>query len=152
MIEREFKYLAAFRGDAPSGVKVIQQYPADGVRIRKVIGEETRYFLTVKMNRQTHAGQPLTCVEIEKPLTEEEFNQAWREDAPTIEKTRYSHQGRYHWDIDDFGDFIMAECEVPDGVSTGEAVRDCPPYLLLYSDVTDDVRYTNFNIARERCY
>lgn len=149
VIEREFKFLARLDDCPLTPRHITQQYLGNGIRIRKIHeGETTSHYLTVKIPLAVPDVQ--ANVEFECQIDEREFNMVWKDDHPTISKTRYSTDGKYHWDIDDFGDFIMAECEVPEGATVGEAIRDCPPFLTLYNDVSRDPQYSNYNLARKR--
>ena len=114
-------------------------------RIRRVQDEEgARYYRTIKL------GSGIQRIEIEDATSEEIFEPLWRLTKDCrVRKRRYLVvDGDFVWEIDEFldRDLVLAEVELPTP-STRPAL---PGWLAEYvvREVTDDNRYTNFELAK----
>ena len=115
-----------------SGVRRLemrQGYLGEGVRIRAihdVAANAVGFVLSVKRKA---AGE---VVEVEAPMSEEDFRRLWPTCPVVQRKTRYAfEEGGAHWDVDYFRGrkreayFVKAEAEVAPGV------RSAPPAPAL---------------------
>lgn len=102
----------------------------------------------------THAikrGEGLVREEIQRDITETEFNDAWpRTVERRLHKTRHSVvEGELTWEIDkhDEVDLVLAEVEL----DHPEQDSPIPSWLqpLVVREVTDDAAYRNYEIALE---
>lgn len=144
-IEKKF-LLSGLPAGITKGVKIQQGYlsVADPeVRVRAK-GEE--FFLTKK------SGKGFVREEEEHKISKEAFEILWSlTENARIEKTRYEIVGGdgLTWEIDEFQSrltgLFTAEVELPDE----SIVPEIPPAIagVIKSDVTDDVKYKNKNLA-----
>lgn len=140
-IENELKYVLRMDSERfleGSGHSLLVQgyLPGNG-RIRRDYRSETCWF-----NYKLPADGVL--IEIEKEITEREFDQLWPHVRLRLAKRRYSFEdGDVHWDVDYFlhwGNcyFAMAEAEMPEGMSE-------PPRILPILE-----SLVEFSVPRER--
>lgn len=146
--EIERKYLLARMPRLPAGARVlrIDQGWIPGARLKERLrrtreAERTTYYRTVKL------GSGLKRLEIEEETTAQVFRALWRlTRGKRIRKVRYVVDER--WEIDRFlgFDLVLAEIEL---VTEEEPVQ-VPQWLasVLVREVTGDIRYTNFSLAR----
>lgn len=114
-------------------------------RIRRVRDEEgTTYFRTVKL------GSGVERIEIEETSSPELFDRLWALTKDRrIRKRRYLvPDGEHVWEIDEFldRDLVLAEVELERASIRPEIPEWLAPYVVR--EVTDDPRYTNFELAR----
>lgn len=147
MIEIERRFLVdELPGDLPEPVRVEQAYVTTvpvSVRVRRMGG---RHILTIK------SGSGLRRTEIERDLTEPEFDALWNEATELrIEKRRH------HIPLDDG---CTAELDLFDGWLAGRrlvevefaSVDDAEafePPAWFGREVTTDPRFTNSSLARD---
>ena len=116
-------------------------------RIRRTVAPDgtVRRFHTIKK------GEGLVRTEIERELTEAEFNASWDQTAGRrISKVRHKVDvGDLTWEIDVFDDLdlLMAEVELP----TADTAVDLPAWLTehVVRELTEDARYRNFALATQ---
>ena len=146
MIEIERRFLVEhLPHDLPSPIRIEQAYLVTepvSVRVRRKDGAR---ILTIK------AGSGLTRTEIERELTDEEFDSLWRQQTELrIEKRRHELDlgGGHTAELDLFdGDLAgrrIVEVEFAD--EDAAAAFDPPDWFGV--EVTDDGRYTNAALAR----
>ena len=146
MIERERRFLVeSLPKPLPEPNQIEQAYLSTGpasVRVRRI---DDKHILTVK------TGSGRNRHEIERDLTQEEFEAIW--DAATelrISKRRHRV---------DLGDGLTAELDLYDGSLDGhqlvevefdddDAADDFEPPEWFGREVTEDNRYTNSSLAR----
>lgn len=103
----------------------------------------------VVCNHTMKSGRGLVRKEIERPISDEQFNRHWpRTENRRLIKTRYQvAEGEFIWEIDVFDgiDLALAEVELP----TPDAHVEIPNWLQPYivREVTDDPAYSNSAIA-----
>ncbi|HMN96480.1 MAG TPA: hypothetical protein PKC43_08860 [Phycisphaerales bacterium] len=94
-------------------------------------------------------GSGLVRTEIERPLSEAEFQRLWPATAGRrLSKTRFAvADGALTWEIDRFDDLdlVLAEVELP----SADFAVTLPPWLAphVVRDVTEEPAYRNFEIA-----
>jgi adenylate cyclase len=140
--------------ELPIGVtnktKIRQGYLSVGDPEVRVRAKGERFFLTRK------TGSGLTREEEEYEIAKEAFEILWSlTENARIEKTRYEIVGAdgLLWEIDEFQigsskKMFLAEVELPEESS----VFEIPPAIAekIESDVTDDEKYKNKNLAIKR--
>lgn len=146
MVEIERRFLVQrVPDDLPTPIRIEQAYLVTepvSVRVRR---KDRARILTIK------AGSGLCRTEIERELTDEEFDALWQQPTELrIEKRRHELDlGRCHTaELDLFdGDLagrMIVEVEFPDE-DTAAAFE---PPAWFGTEVTDDGRYTNAALAR----
>ena len=146
MIERERRYLVdSLPEPLPEPSRIEQAYVSTGpasVRVRRI---DDRHVLTIK------TGSGRNRDEIERDLTEEEFDAIWAAaDQLRIEKRRHRI---------DLGQGLTAELDLYDGELDGRrlvevefdddaAADDFEPPAWFGREVTEDNRYSNSSLAR----
>jgi len=142
-IERRF-LVSGTEWRRPSGASIAQGYlassPMTSVRVRLL---DDRGFLTIKGNS---AGTTRTEFEYEIPVAEARELLELCEHA-LIRKVRYLVEfAGTRWEVDEFQDenagLVIAEVEL----ESEDQLFARPPWLGL--EVTHDVRYFNFSLAR----
>lgn len=136
-------------------VDIDQGYLGKGGRVRKrdwyskdgEMVDLTEWIFTYKHDLSSQPG----CLEIETPITEDDYLLAWDESTHKITKTRYlipcvHDQGV--WEVDFFKDqrglyFAMAEFEVPANSGPPEKIHPLLEKFLLYPVPNDDKRFKN---------
>lgn len=145
-VERERKFLIDQRPDLPAeGDSIIQGYLAiDGeveVRVRR---RNDSYVMTLK------AGGEPSRVEVEHPITAEQFDLLWPHTAGRrISKIRYEiPDGEATIEVDVFGagfdDLILAEVEF----DSEDSMAGYRPPNWFGPEVTDDPAFSNARLAR----
>ncbi|MDF3129042.1 CYTH domain-containing protein [Kiritimatiellaeota bacterium B1221] len=120
-----------------------QGYLTTGETEVRLRDEPSRYLLTVKQ------GSGLVRMEEEVELSEDQFMQLWPlTEGQRIEKKRYRiPEGDYVVELDvyekELASLVVAEVEFP----SEQESRDFPLPAYLGSEVTDDARYKNKNLA-----
>ncbi len=110
------------------------------VRIRQTINDGMHsYRLTVKQNV---AGQ---VVEIETPISEDDFRKLWTTGINKITKTRYIYQG---WEIDFFKNeginyLAIAEIELTPWQKEPESIPKLIQNYLIFAVPIEDNRFSN---------
>jgi len=142
------------RNPAASGALLRQAYlDSSGVRIREIVApDETRAVFTFK---RTVEGN---VVEIETPISPDDFQRLWTLRRETLVKHRYHLvDGDCGWDIDFFKDgetaesptyFAMAEVEMPESWDTAPPA---PPWLasyIVHAVANGDERYTSKRLSQ----
>ncbi|TDT14454.1 CYTH domain-containing protein [Ilumatobacter fluminis] len=146
MIEIERRFLVErVPDDLPTPVRIEQAYLVTepvSVRVRR---KNSARILTIK------AGSGLARTEIERELTDEEFDALWQQPTELrIEKRRHEldlgngHTAELDLFDGDLAGRVIVEVEFPD---TDAAARFDPPDWFG-TEVTDDSRYTNAALAR----
>ena len=146
MIEIERRFLVErVPDDLPTPVRIEQAYLVTepvSVRVRRT---DRARFLTIK------AGSGLSRTEIERELTDEEFDALWQQPTELrIEKRRHElalgngHTAELDLFDGDLAGRVIVEVEFSD---TDAAARFDPPDWFG-TEVTDDGRYTNAALAR----
>ena len=148
--EIERKYLLRGMPRLPDGVRVlrIDQGWIPGRRLKERLrrtreGDRITYHRTVKL------GSGLKRLEIEEETTAAVFRALWRLTlGKRIRKLRYVVQDGGTWEIDRFIGLQLVLAEIELG-SEEEAVY-IPDWLAAVVDreVTGDIRYTNYSLAR----
>ena len=146
MIEIERRFLVdEIPGDLPEPVAVEQSYLATmpvSVRVRRL---GTRRILTIK------AGRGLERMEIERDLTDPEFDALWNVPSELrIAKRRHFVDlgGGHTAELDLFdGDLTGRRLVEVEFATTADAGAFTPP-AWFGPEVTDDPRYTNSSLAR----
>lgn len=148
-IEKKF-LLRELPFGATNKTKIRQGYLSVGDPEVRVRAKGERFFLT----RKTGAG--LAREEEEYEIAKEAFEILWSlTENARIEKTRYEILGAdgLLWEIDEFQigsskKMFLAEVELPEESS----VFEIPPAIAekIESDVTDDEKYKNKNLAIKR--
>lgn len=146
-IERKFLLRCdSWRSEVSSRELMRQGYLSAGSRcsIRARIADEQAW-LNLKSKRSG-----MTRLEFEYPIPREDADAILAElcDGPLVEKYRHRIvMGAFTWEIDEFlGDnagLVVAEIELP----SEDAQFDHPAWLG--AEVTEDVRYYNFNLAHK---
>lgn len=135
MIENELKYV--LRIESQDAVQktcglptlIRQGYLPGKARIRsKVSGLKPRFYFTYKLPVQNVTGEDVVF-EIEKDITQHEFDTLWPHTDRRLVKQRYGFKdGDVQWDIDYFiveGTnvyFAMAEAEMPEAMSAPPSI------------------------------
>lgn len=129
------------------GTRIRQGYLSVGDPEVRVRAKGEKFFLTGK------SGAGFVREEREYEISTEVFELLWSLTANArIEKTRYEITGAdgLVWEIDEFHSasiekIFLAEVELPDEATAPEI----PPAIaaVIQSDVTDDQRYRNKNLA-----
>jgi len=170
-VEREFKYILRSPDKLykalhkESGVRAIaeinQGYLSRGGRVRSrkwwlKNGEvfynspavaKVEYIFTYKHDLSAQPG----CLEIETPISEDDFNLAWNEADHKITKTRFLLECQYNtgvWEIDFFKDtngiyLALAEFEVPADSGPPDRLHPLVQKHLIYSVPEGDGRFKN---------
>ena len=146
MIERERRFLVeSLPEPLPEPNRIEQAYVSTGpasVRVRRI---DDKHILTVK------TGSGRNRQEIERDLTQEEFEAIW-EAATELRIAKRRHRI-------DLGDGLTAELDLYGGSLEGhrlvevefdddDAADDFEPPDWFGREVTDDNRYTNSSLAR----
>ncbi len=93
----------------------------------------------------------LTCIEDEKEVTEQEYNKLLETEDKTrqpIIKTRYKLPFDSHIFEIDVYPFWQDKAIMEVELSTEDEEVQLPPSIAVIKEVTDDVRYKNFMLAR----
>lgn len=108
------------------------------VRVRQY-GEQ--YILTIKIS----TNSLMSCVEIEKDLTKQEYDELAKHSLASISKIRYNLGWLYNgWEVDVFANnLVIAEIEL----DSEDQHIDIPAWTS--HEVTHDKKYKNVNMARE---
>jgi len=169
-IEREFKYLlrspeelwARLTPVTTSGLIVgraliTQAYLGRGGRIRKrqwsvyrgevLESPKIENIFTYKYDLTSQPG----CLEMEMPMSEDDFQLAWSEADHRLEKTRFMlpcNNSAGVWEVDFFHDaegiyLAMAEFEVPALAGPPDRLHPLVREYLTYSVPEDDGRFKN---------
>ena len=150
MIEIERRFLVErLPRDLPTPTRIEQAYLVTeplSVRVRRRTGDDVdARILTIK------AGSGLARTEIERELTDEEFDALWNQPTELrIEKRRHElGLGGGHTAELDLFDGVLAgrsivEVEFPDE----DTAASFDPPDWFGTEVTDDARYTNAALAR----
>lgn len=157
--ENERKYVLSFNLAAQdleeAGWKKIpirQAYLPDGPRVRQY-GDQ--YVFTYKRwiaakNRDT---------EVETALSEEDFNDLWKECKEVVSKTRYiapDMPDGYEWAVDFLQDkkdktyFIMAEVEMPEHIEKPEKTPSLVAANIMFEVPKGDFNYSNKKLSNKR--
>jgi CYTH domain-containing protein len=111
------------------------------VRVRSIQNEDAfSYRMTVKRDV---GGQ---CVEVECPISEDDFTKLWPTAHNRVIKTRYLYQG---WDIDFFkrptghNYLAIAEIEMLPWQKAPEVIPDLLSNYILYTVPLNDGRFSN---------
>jgi CYTH domain-containing protein len=147
-IERRF-LVGRVPDDLPTPIRIEQAYLVTepvSVRVRRRSGHDLEArILTIK------AGSGLARTEIERELTDEEFDALWHQPTELrIEKRRHEidlgngHTAELDLFDGELAGRVLVEVEFPD---TDAAARFDPPDWFG-TEVTDDGRYTNAALAR----
>ena len=151
-VENERKYVLApdFSSDRLTGwarFDILQAYLDDGPRIRKFGAD---YLFTYK-KWAPHAQE---LVEIETPISREDFELLWPMRVEAVQKTRYildTDDGEWVVDFLRDGDgevyFVLAEVELSRGQALPKAIPDAIHGHILYAVAADDNRFTNKKLA-----
>ena len=104
---------------------------------------------TVRYTHTIKRGAGLVRSEVERVISEEEFERHWpRTAGRRLKKTRYRVPvGELVWEIDTFDELnlVLAEVELP----SPDAAAAVPEWLAprVLREVTDDPAYRNYEIA-----
>lgn len=134
-------YLDAASGEASAGVEAFMEG-----RLRRW----TRPDGSVACFHTVKRGRGIVREEIERTITEAEFEAAWpRTGERRIEKTRYRvREGDLVWEIDRFDrlPLVLAEVELP----AADHPLETPPWLdgWIVREISEDPRYRNAELAR----
>jgi CYTH domain-containing protein len=151
-VENERKYVLSPGFDAGrlkgwQEVEIRQAYLDDGPRIRQIGAD----FIFTYKKWAPHAGE---LVEIETPISREDFELLWPLRVQSVQKTRHIKVvGDEEWVVDflrdDAGDvfFVLAEVELPRFQAEPRAVVDEIADFVLYAVAADDNRFTNKKLA-----
>jgi adenylate cyclase len=146
VIERERRYLVDSLPDPlPEPNQIAQAYVSTGPASVRVRRSDDKHFLTIK----TGSGRNRT--EIERDLTQEEFEAIWAA-ATELRISKRRHRI-------DIGGGLTAELDLYDGSLQGRRLvevefdddagaDDFQPPDWFGREVTDDNRYTNSSLAR----
>jgi CYTH domain-containing protein len=122
----------------------IRQGYLDHKRLRRRSGDsKVEYFLTVKK------GRGMIRKEEEREITRREFYQYWKEtEGRRLKKRRYLiKSGRHTIELDIFGGALKGLVLVEVEFKTATAARHFIPPIWFGAEVTDDLDYTNRNLA-----
>ncbi len=147
-IENERKYVISedseksIASQAEKFIKIEQKYLAieKGFSVRVRSSNNDSYCLTVKKNC---AGQ---CVEIETPISEDDFKRLWSTGSNKVSKIRYIYQG---WEIDFFKTpigknyFAVAEIELFSWQKTPNFIPQLITDHLIFTVPIGDGRFSN---------
>jgi len=151
-VENERKYVLSPGFDAARlqgwrQVEIRQAYLDDGPRIRQIGAD----FIFTYKKWAPHAGE---LVEIETPISREDFELLWPLRVQSVQKTRHIKVvGDEEWVVDflrdDAGDvfFVLAEVELPRFQAEPRAVVDELAGFVLHAVAADDNRFTNKKLA-----
>jgi len=151
-VENERKYVLSPAFDAGrlkgwQALDIRQCYMDDGPRIRQIGAD----FVFTYKKWAPHAGE---LIEIETPISREDFELLWPMRVQAVQKTRYVKVvGDEEWVVDflrdDTGEvyFVLAEAELPRFQAEPGAVPEEIAGFLLYSVAADDNRFTNKKLA-----
>lgn len=163
MIENELKYVLSL--DSQDEIKahcgapylIRQGYLPGKARIRSKWrrGEEDgpAFFFTYKLPVK-NVLQEDVVFEIEKDITQHEFDTLWPHTDRRLVKLRYILKlDNVQWDIDYFFDgdrlyFAMAECEMPEDMSAPSSIPDFISTAVVYAVPRGETKtYTSGRIA-----
>ena len=120
-----------------------QAYLEDGPRIRDEDGD-----CTFTYKRMIAAAGEL--VEIETRISREDFDMLWSERTTALDKTRYANScASGDWVVDFLRNsdgelyFVLAEVELPRGVSAPSSILDEIAPFILHAVEPMDSRFTN---------
>ncbi len=151
-VENERKYVLSPAFDAGrlkdwQQVEIRQAYLDDGPRIRQIGAD----FVFTYKKWAPHAGE---LVEIETPISREDFEMLWPLRVQSVQKTRHIKVlGDEEWVVDflrdDAGDvfFVLAEVELPRFQAEPRAVVEEIRAFALHAVAADDNRFTNKKLA-----
>ena len=117
-----------------------------GGRVRRAVEADG----TVRCTHTVKQGSGLVRREVERRISEAEFERIWRSPAVVgLRKTRYRVPvGERVWEIDAFADLdlVLAEVELPHA----EAEAEPPAWLArhIVREVTEEAEYRNYAIAK----
>ena len=95
---------------------------------------------------------PMRRMEIERPITEEEYNRRLAARDPrrqTIHKTRYCLNYNGHLFEIDIYPFWSKQAVMEVELKSEAETFDLPPMIKVLREVTEDPRYSNHSLARE---
>lgn len=157
-VENERKYVLspAFDAGRLSGwrpVEIRQAYLDDGPRIRQIGAD----FVFTYKKWAPHARE---LVEIETPISRDDFELLWPLRVQSVQKTRHiklvgneAPESAEEWVVDflrdDSGEvyFVLAEAELPRFQSDPKAVPDEIADFVIHAVAYDDNRFTNKKLA-----
>ncbi len=153
-VENERKYVLSpdFSSDRLEGwtrFDILQAYLDDGPRIRKFGAD---YLFTYK-KWAPHAKE---LVEIETPISREDFDLLWPMRVEAVQKTRYildTDDGE--WVVDFLRDaggevyFVLAEVELARGEALPKVIPDAIHDHIVYAVAAEDNRFTNKKLSNE---
>ncbi|WP_443747178.1 hypothetical protein [Asticcacaulis solisilvae] len=151
-VENERKYVLSPGFDAGrlkgwQALEIRQCYMDDGPRIRQIGAD----FIFTYKKWAPHAGE---LVEIETPISRDDFELLWPLRVQSVQKTRHVKViGDEEWVVDflrdDAGDvyFVLAEVELPRFQAQPEAVPDEIAAYVLHAVAADDNRFTNKKLS-----
>jgi hypothetical protein len=174
-IEREFKYVlrspeelyARLQPITTSGLligraDIAQAYLGKGGRIRKrewafhaeADKPKVERIFTYKYDLTQQPG----CLELEMPMSTEDFDLAWSEADHKLSKTRYllpCNNTAGVWEIDLFKDeqgiyLAMAEFEVPADAGPPDRLHPLVRDYLVYAVPEDDSRFKNRKLCERK--
>ncbi len=151
-VENERKYVLspAFDGERLAGwraVEIRQAYLDDGPRIRQIGAD----FVFTYKKWAPHAGE---LVEIETPISRDDFELLWPMRVQSVQKTRYVKVvGDEEWVVDflrdDAGEvyFVLAEVELPRYQAEPRIVVDEIADFVVHAVAANDNRFTNKKLS-----
>ncbi len=151
-IENERKYVLSpgFDTGRLKGWQVLeirQCYMDDGPRIRQVGAD----FIFTYKKWAPHAGE---LIEIETPISQEDFEMLWAMRVQAVQKTRYVKVvGDEEWVVDTLRDeggevyFVLAEVELPRFQAEPGALPDEIAGYVVHAVAAEDTRFANKKLA-----
>lgn len=151
-VENERKYVLSPAFDAGrlkdwKALEIRQGYLDDGPRIRQIGAD----FVFTYKKWAPHAGE---LVEIETPISRDDFELLWPLRVQAVQKTRHVKvMGDEEWVVDTLRDdtgevyFVLAEAELPRFQAEPASVPAEIAEYILYAVAHDDNRFTNKKLA-----
>lgn len=151
-VENERKYVLSPAFDVGrlkdwKALEIRQGYLDDGPRIRQIGAD----FVFTYKKWAPHARE---LVEIETPISRDDFELLWPLRVQAVQKTRYVKMvGDEEWVVDTLRDdagevyFVLAEAELPRFQLDPKAVPDEISAFVVHAVAYDDNRFTNKKLA-----
>lgn len=156
-IENERKYVlkdaqklyTALKAEGQVPVQIYQGYVNENTRVRKIIHAPNYIWMfSAKFPVQDE------MVEIEKIISEDDFNKLWSISQPRLRKERFAyHIGDITWDIDFYIDggtiyFGLAECEMPVNFEKPkEYFEKISQYVIYEVPKSEQSKYSAYRLA-----